>query len=323
MKDLTLILEEIVLNETRMTLNEQVKYLSQPTGNSCGPTCIKMVGDFLKGEVPSIEEICKMCGTDWVVGTPPEFMRKGLNQLQIPYIEHQLEIEPFQSLKNTIDKGNVAIVRTVTQGVPHWIVIDDYDGDTFSVNDPWLGQIEYDEYELEEIWAIRDFFYFEILSGQKEIAQGVEIRKMKTEDIPVIYERLQEVFERTNMSNQTIWDVILEEEPDANFSFVATVGGEIAGFYFISPIPIPEIEGVPYDEFEDTVGVEGVALGVFPEYKNLGIGKKLIEESQTALDADYIWGMQLKSLKNIDDWLKRRELYYETPTYYITYQFLR
>lgn len=323
MKDLTLLLEEIVLNETRMTLNERVNYLSQPTGNSCGPTCIKMVGDFLKGDVPSIDEICKMCGTDWVVGTPPEFMRKGLNKLEIPYVEHRLEIEPFQSLKNTIDKGNIAIVRTVTQGVPHWIVIDDYDGDTFSVNDPWLGQIEYDEYELEEIWAIRDFFYFEILSGQQQKAEGVEIRKMTTEDIPKIYERLQEVYEKTNMSNQKIWDVILEEEPDANFSFVATVGGEIAGFYFISPIPIPEIEGVPYDEFEDTVGVEGVALGVFPEFKNMGIGKKLIEQSQTTLDADYIWGMQLKSLKNIDDWLKRRELYYETPTYYITYQFLR
>lgn len=306
-----------------MTLNERVNYLSQPTGNSCGPTCIKMVGDFLKGDVPSIDEICKMCGTDWVVGTPPEFMRKGLNKLEIPYVEHRLEIEPFQSLKNTIDKGNIAIVRTVTQGVPHWIVIDDYDGDTFSVNDPWLGQIEYDEYELEEIWAIRDFFYFEILSGQQQKAEGVEIRKMTTEDIPKIYERLQEVYEKTNMSNQKIWDVILEEEPDANFSFVATVGGEIAGFYFISPIPIPEIEGVPYDEFEDTVGVEGVALGVFPEFKNMGIGKKLIEQSQTTLDADYIWGMQLKSLKNIDDWLKRRELYYETPTYYITYQFLR
>lgn len=323
MKDLTLLLEEIVLNETRMTLNERVNYLSQPTGNSCGPTCIKMVGDFLKGDIPSIDEICKMCGTDWVVGTPPEFMRKGLNKLEIPYVEHRLEIEPFQSLKNTIDKGNIAIVRTVTQGVPHWIVIDDYDGDTFSVNDPWLGQIEYDEYELEEIWAIRDFFYFEILSGQQQKAEGVEIRKMTTEDIPKIYERLQEVYEKTNMSNQKIWDVILEEEPDANFSFVATVGGEIAGFYFISPIPIPEIEGVPYDEFEDTVGVEGVALGVFPEFKNMGIGKKLIEQSQTTLDADYIWGMQLKSLKNIDDWLKRRELYYETPTYYITYQFLR
>jgi len=323
MKDLTLLLEEIVLNETRMTLNERVNYLSQPTGNSCGPTCIKMVGDFLKGDVPSIDEICKMCGTDWVVGTPPEFMRKGLNKLEIPYVEHRLEIEPFQSLKNTIDKGNIAIVRTVTQGVPHWIVIDDYDGDTFSVNDPWLGQIEYDEYELEEIWAIRDFFYFEILSGQQQKAEGVEIRKMTTEDIPKIYERLQEVYEKTNMSNQKIWDVILEEEPDANFSFVATVGGEIAGFYFISAIPIPQIEGIPYDEFEDTVGVEGVALGVFPEFKNMGIGKKLIEQSQTTLDADYIWGMQLKSLKNIDDWLKRRELYYETPTYYITYQFLR
>ena len=36
-----------------------VKHLYQPDGISCGPTCIKMVGDFFKGEVDSIDEICK------------------------------------------------------------------------------------------------------------------------------------------------------------------------------------------------------------------------------------------------------------------------
>jgi hypothetical protein len=36
-----------------------------------------------------------------------------------------------------------------------------------------------------------------------------------------------------------------------------------------------------------------------------------------------VWGYQFKSLKNIDDWLKRRKIYYENAGVYITYQMLK
>lgn len=304
-----------------MYVNEiDVRHIYQPTGNSCGPTCIKMVGDFLVGDVGRISDICKECGTDWVVGTPPERMKIGLDKLGIRYVIHQHEIEPFQSVKNSIDKGNVAIVRTITQDVPHWIVIIGYNEESFEVNDPWLGPLRYSEEELDSIWRIRDFFYFEILGGSpKQIVGQVEIRKIEKEDETEIIPQLSRVFSRTGLSNEEVWELI---EYDPNLSIVATVDGKVAGFYFLSDNQIPE-GGPEYEKMSRMRGIEGVALGVFPEYKNYGIGKKLIEYSRSIPGVNYIWGYQFKSLKNIDDWLKRRKIYWENDDLYLTYEILQ
>jgi len=299
-----------------MGLNE-VKHIYQPTGNSCGPTCIKMVGDFIRGNVDSIEDICKTCGTDWVVGTPPEKMKIGLDKMGIPYKEHIGEMEPYQSIKNTIDRGNVAIVRTITQQIPHWIVIHGYNDDTFIVNDPWLGPKTYTEQELEEIWKVRNHFYYEIISKQQKVADNVTIHKMTEDDVKIIYEKLSDVFDKTGMSNEQIWEEV--ENFNMDLSIVAKVGDDLAGFYFISNDQIPK-GGYNENEFINLNGIEGIALGVFKEYKNMNVGKKLIEYPKSLPGVDYIWGYQFKSLKNIDDWLKRRKIYFENNAFYITYQ---
>ena len=77
---------------------------------------------------------------------------------------------------------------------------------------------------------------------------------------------------------------------------------------------------INFEDFEGAEGIEGVALGVDNQYKGLGIGKKLIEYPRNLPNVDYIWGYQLKSLKNIDDWLKRRKIYAENNYLYVTYQ---
>jgi hypothetical protein len=311
--------EELSKIKNFMYLYEDtINHIYQPTGNSCGPTCIKMVGDFIKGDVGTIDNICKTCGTDWVVGTPPDMMKKGLEQLGISYIEHIHEIEPYQSLRNVIDKGNVAIVRTITQNIPHWIVVHDYNDDTFKVNDPWLGQITYNEEELESIWKIRDFFFYEIITGNQKIISNVKIRKMEESDIEKILPNLSTIFDKTGLSNKSIWNEI--KHYNSSISIVATVDDEIAGFYFLCFAKIPK-GGDPkiYKELKTLNGVEGIALGVNKKFKNMGVGKKLIDYTQN-LDVDYIWGYQFKSLKNIDDWLKRRKIYLETETLYLTYQ---
>ena len=56
--------EEVNRIRKVMGLNEGVKHIYQPTGNSCGPTCLKMVGEFIMGNVSEIDDICKTCGTD-------------------------------------------------------------------------------------------------------------------------------------------------------------------------------------------------------------------------------------------------------------------
>ena len=93
----------------------------------------------------------------------------------------------------------------------------------------------------------------------------------------------------------------------------------MAGFYFICDKQIPK-GGNGYEDLKDLNGVEGIALGVLKEYKNKGVGKKLIEYPKSIPNVDYIWGYQFKSLKNIDDWLKRRKIYFENNVFYITYQ---
>jgi GNAT superfamily N-acetyltransferase len=301
-----------------MNIDEvDIPHIYQPDGYSCGPTCIKMVGDFLVGDVGRIDDICKSCGTDMIVGTPPGRMKKGLDNLGIRYIEHQKELEPIQSIKNAIDKGNVGVVRTITQGVPHWIVIIGYTEESFEVNDPWLGPLRYTEEELDRIWRIRDFFYFEILGSVPKQAGGqVSIRKIEKEDESVIIPNLSKVFSRTGLSNEEVWDLI---EYDPELSIVATVDGKVAGFYFLGDGQIPP-GGVVYDTLKDLRGIEGIALGVFPEYKNFGIGKRIIEYPRSIPGVDYIWGYQFKSLKNIDDWLKRRKIYWENDELYLTYE---
>ena len=100
--------------------------------------------------------------------------------------------------------------------------------------------------------------------------------------------------------------------------------GEVAGFYFLGNDQIPEIRNnETYTKLSTLKGVEGIGLGVLKKFKNLGIGKKLIEYSQRIPNVDYMWGYQLKSLKNIDDWLKRRKIYFENDGLYITYQIFK
>jgi ABC-type bacteriocin/lantibiotic exporter with double-glycine peptidase domain len=139
-----------------------MNHVFQPTGHSCGPTCLKMVADHLSIASPSVEQLCTDCGTDWQVGTPPERMVRGLKKLLIPYTIHQLEEAPFAALRMAVDLGAVCILRTLTHQVPHWIIVYDYTDKSFVVNDPWLGPMEYSEEELRAIWEVRDYFYFKI-----------------------------------------------------------------------------------------------------------------------------------------------------------------
>lgn len=71
------------------------------------------------------------------------------------------------------------------------------------------------------------------------------------------------------------------------------------------------------EKYDGLKGIEGVLLVVDKEIRGQGWGNILKEYPKT-LEVDYIWGQQLKTLNNIGDWLKRREIVGETTTTYIT-----
>ena len=156
-----------------------IKHHYQPTGNTCGPTCLYMAYEYLKNfpndlpfTVPlktTIQDIEYLCGTDWEVGTPPDRMIRGMNALHMSYVEYANLSRPYELLKLAIDAGNIPILRTITKGVPHWIVVPSYKIDgrdgfvVYEVFDPWQGIIHYGEKHLDQVWKQRDYQFFEVI----------------------------------------------------------------------------------------------------------------------------------------------------------------
>lgn len=164
-----MILSMKMMKKKKMIFIMIINYHNQPTGNSCGPACLKMAHSTILGlqnSILTIEQISELCGTDWIVGTPPDRMEIGINKLGFQYVIHSDETTPIKSLQDTINNKNIPILRTLTQGVPHWIVIESYIGEIYNILDPWLGRIQYSIQELFEIWSVRDYFYFEILNNR-------------------------------------------------------------------------------------------------------------------------------------------------------------
>lgn len=145
-----------------------IELVNQPTGNSCGPTCLFMIKMKQNtNELISIDDISEMCGTDWIVGTPPDRLEKGLRALNIQYIEYKTHYRPYEKLIDLINVGNIGLLRTITKNIPHWIIVDDFnvvnEKPIFHIVDPWLGYLNYDMEGLEEIWKPREYQFFEIL----------------------------------------------------------------------------------------------------------------------------------------------------------------
>ena len=139
-----------------------MKHIFQPDGISCGPTCLKMASDFVTKTIDDIGSICKTCGTDSKIGTPPDKMIVGLDKYGFVYKIHVNSLNPFDDLKSVIDNNSIGILRTITKGVPHWIIVYNYNNDIYKVYDPWLGEIQYNQDELSHIWKVRNYFFFEI-----------------------------------------------------------------------------------------------------------------------------------------------------------------
>lgn len=76
------------------------------------------------------------------------------------------------------------------------------------------------------------------------------------------------------------------------------------------------------DKYWPQKGVEGVLLAIDPSIRKQGWGNKLKNYPST-LGFDYIWGQQLKTLNNLQDWLKRRVLIAQTNEVYITLEEFR
>jgi len=298
----------------------RIEHLYQPCGISCGNTVLKMLLNFY-GICPdtSIEELIRICGTDNKTGTTDKKLKVGLEYANIPHEQNTVIGEDsITDLKSRL--GNeLFLMRTLTKGIPHWILVYHYDGSMWDVMDPWLGEIQYNDQEILDIWEPRNYdgFYVPRTLPQLERfnffnkKEKYPISLIGKEDIDDVLELADKVFWDSGMDNK----LYIGSNADWSISVKMVDSDRIIGFYIFNK------EGLPFsnDKFSGKA-VQGVALGIDEEYKGKGLGKKLIQYPYENLgnQFDYIWGMQLKSLKNIDDWLKRREIVADMGGMYIT-----
>jgi hypothetical protein len=248
-------------------------------------------------------EICDFCGTDNITGTPPERLEKGMNALGMYYTHHVNSQEPFQHLKSVLDNGNLPMLRTFTHGIPHWIIISGYVDNKYYANDPWQGEITYNEEELTSIWIGRHYEFYEV--EMLVIKQGIP------------KERLKEIMKWsfpyfTHVIGEGYFQIVVEGQTDLNKSaMIVDKYNNIYGVYLIGNNQLRNLD------FSNLKGVEGVLLAVDESIRGRGWGNRLKDYPKT-LGVDYIWGQQAKGLNNIKDWLKRRELIDESNGVYIT-----
>lgn len=248
-------------------------------------------------------EICDLCGTDSITGTPPERLEKGMNALGMNYIHHVNSQEPFQHLKEVLYNGNLPIVRTFTHGIPHWIIVSGYEDDSFYINDPWQGEIQYTTEQLNNVWVGRHYEFYEV--EMLVIKQGIP------------KEKLNEIMEWsfpyfTHVIGQGFFQIVVEGQ--TNLEKSAMIVDRYDNIYGVYLIGNTQLRNLDYKHLK---GVEGVLLAVDESIRGRGWGNRLKDYPKT-LGVDYIWGQQAKGLNNIKDWLKRRELINESGGVYIT-----
>lgn len=148
----------------------------------------------------------------------------------------------------------------------------------------------------------------------------VQVEPITKEDMPRVQEGIELAF---GHYGDWVWSYT-NEATDWSISFKAVVEGQMAGFYCLNLRNVTdEVARNKFTPLEDLTpydaktGLEGVALVVFPEFRGRGIGSAL-KDATRGLHADYIWGVQLKSLGNLEQWLRRRRLVAENPEMYLT-----
>lgn len=133
---------------------------------TCGPTCIKMVADFLNINLKynNIDDIIKLCGCNPTSGTIDSGMKSALDNLNIINLQNphrgsdgDSETKSIKLLDDILLNNNVFIMRTLTRGIKHWIIIYNKKNDKYKIADPWLGLLEYNISEIISIWRPRDF----------------------------------------------------------------------------------------------------------------------------------------------------------------------
>ena len=160
----------ISLGRLKPGINESKGYIQKPNfeilqqteGWNCGPTALFMAYKPMKNYKPSsIEEVSNLCGADNISGTTDARMLAGLTALNIKNARNT-ETNGYNALlwlRNTLEDGNVFLLRGLVKGIKHWVLVTEYDESTglFTILDPWLGVYHKAAPGVNKIWEPRDY----------------------------------------------------------------------------------------------------------------------------------------------------------------------
>jgi len=144
---------------TLQDIKDTFPHLHQTNGINCGSTSLKMLLNYYKAKInPSIDDLTDHMEIDYEFGCTDVRMKKGLEYTSLKHQQIKVNSgDALNFLKNYLKNDRKILLRTLTQGIKHWVVVYDYNDGEFCVADPWLGKIKYNEKEIYSIWEPRNF----------------------------------------------------------------------------------------------------------------------------------------------------------------------
>jgi len=288
-----------------MDTTTERRALHQPDGITCGPTVMKMTADrFGCGQGLSIKNIGDLAGTNAQTGTTDLEMHKGLAGLGMRYTEHNPGSLPL--LRECLSRGSDVALRWMYGPMKHWVLaVGDYGDGTFDILDPSMGRRRMTGKELDRFSSGRNWQMFEIHSDQNS-AFFLSQRPLGQEWGPAIA-IAEDAFEHVSKRDMIKYELMVA---NPTISPTLWIGETMIAAYFMRP-------KILLHDAAHLDGIQGLGLALVPPYRGRGYGS-MLRAWPARTGIDYVWGAQLRTLCNIEDWKKRRIIFREAPFGYIT-----
>ena len=152
------------------------------------------------------------------------------------------------------------------------------------------------------------------------VEKEFRIAPVEEEDIDYILVMCSRLF--TEAVNDYYPELFFYCYADFSISLKATLNGKIIGCYLLNKEAIDSQQAEGFENLEryhKLKGVQGVALGILKEYRGLSYGRQLRDSVLQMTEYDYVWGYQVKTLNNLQNWIRSgRRLVGETESSYLT-----
>ncbi len=159
-----------------------------------------------------------------------------------------------------------------------------------------------------------------ICRNEQKLINGFSVEPIEDRDIDHILEMCVGLF--TEAVGHEYHNYFFYFMSAFSISRKAVLDGKIIGCYLLNEDSIFGND-INFREDMDTYKsgkpLQGVALGILKQYRGLSYGRQLRNSVLEMAQYDYIWGYQVKSLNNLDNWLRHgRRLVGEIKDSYVT-----